>query len=57
MLKDRGIIIILINKSPISEKKRKTALYKALTGSTDFEKWLSTMNLHMMTRVLYSRKI
>lgn len=38
MLKDRGIIIILINKSPISEKKRKTALYKALTGSTDFEK-------------------
>lgn len=38
MLKDRGILIILINKSPISEKKKQTALYKALTGNTPFEK-------------------
>lgn len=38
LLKERGIIIILVDKSPISEKKKKTALYRALTGSTEFEK-------------------
>lgn len=35
--KDRGIAIFLIDKSPISEKKKDTALYR-LTGDSDFSK-------------------
>lgn len=38
MLKEKGIIIILIDKSPISEKKKKTALYKAISNESDFSK-------------------
>lgn len=38
MLKERGIILVLINDSPISEKKKDTALYRALSGDTDFAK-------------------
>lgn len=33
MLPERGIMIVLTKKSPISEKKRNTALYKALPDS------------------------
>lgn len=36
LLKERGIILILINDSPISEKKKTTALYRALSNDTDF---------------------
>ena len=38
LLKERGIILVLINDSPISEKKKDTALYRALSGDTDFAK-------------------
>ena len=38
MLKERGIILVLINDSPISEKKKDTALYRALSCDTDFAK-------------------
>lgn len=38
MLKEKGIIIILVDKSPISEKKKKTALYRAISNDTDFAK-------------------
>lgn len=36
LLSDAGIMIILINKSPISKKKETTALYKALNRKSKF---------------------
>lgn len=36
LLLDAGIMIILINKSPISKKKETTALYKALNRKSNF---------------------
>lgn len=36
LLPDAGIMIILINKSPISEKKETTALYKAINRKSKF---------------------
>lgn len=36
LLPDAGIMIILINKSPISEKKENTALYKAINRKSKF---------------------
>lgn len=38
LLPDAGIMIILINKSPISQKKSQTALYKAINRESDFAK-------------------
>lgn len=36
MLPKRGIMLILINRSPISEKKKTTALYRALSDDSAF---------------------
>lgn len=36
LLSDAGIMIILINKSPISKKKETTALYKAINRKSNF---------------------
>lgn len=38
LLKNKGIMLILINRSPISEKKSTTALYRALSNDSDFSR-------------------
>lgn len=38
LLPNKGIMLILINRSPISEKKANTALYKALSNESDFSR-------------------